>query len=463
MVAGDDPLANEAELAVVAALMLKPEALLNVGKLDPEDFYNYRYRSMFVAIRNLYDSGVPVDPMTLSAELSKLSVLEACGGLAGVSAVVLNSASADNVAHYAGIVRDRAFSRRLTLAASAASQRLSTGADWRTTLMNLRSALEDLEDDAHTQSPTLKQAMARELDKISDGSGGISGLATGLGIERACPTGIPLGFVTTIFGESGNYKTTLVSNLAWNMAAAGNRVLSISFEDSTNLAAQRALGRSTGVSYGRIAARTLEPAERLVLNLDAADGAVAENITQEDRCEPTIEAVIRLARYYKRTRGVVAVIVDYLQLLDGRGTNKDILDDAIQQAQRAAKADRMAYIFVSQVKSDVTNRKPEDGGPRPTLEDCLGSSAMRIGTKLGIGVFRPWKYCRVPLPKGAFKEYAELALKWPSGKGDFLKDVYPRILEVSIAKNVLGEAPVIIPCLVDLPTGKIEPFEVQHE
>jgi hypothetical protein len=185
---------------------------------------------------------------------------------------------------------------------------------------------------------------------------------------------------------------------------------------------------------------------------------VAERIIMEDQCEPRIEAIIRLARYYQRTRNAAAVVVDYIQLLDGSGTQKQVLDDAIQRAQRAAKHDRMAYIFVSQVKAEVTNRKPEDGGPRPTLDDCLGSSAMRIGTKLGLGVFRPWKYCRVPLPKGAFSEYAALAQRWP--EGNFIKEVYPRILEIWISKNVLGEAPVCIPCLVDLPTGRIEPFNV---
>jgi hypothetical protein len=240
------------------------------------------------------------------------------------------------------------------------------------------------------------------------------------------------------------------------MAAAGNTVLSISWEDSNQLGAQRLLARSSGISYGRIAARQLEVDERSSLRLD--DPEVAERIIMADNVEPTIEAVIRLARYYKRTRGLACVVVDYLQLMDGQGTQKNILDHVIQAAQRSAARDRIAYVLVSQVKADVTNRKAEDGGPRPTLDDCLGSSAMRIGTKLGLGVFRPWRYCKVPAAKGAYAEYAALAAAWPEGREDFLRNVYPRVLEVSVSKNVMGEAPVIIPCLVELATGRIEPF-----
>jgi replicative DNA helicase len=456
---GSDPLASEAEEHLVSALVLRPEALLRVGKLGPEDFYNPRHRAAYEALRALSDRGAPVDLLTLADEVNKAGLLEAVGGMAGLAKYMIPQSSADNVPHYSAIIRDHALGRRFALAANGAAQQQANGADWRDCLINLRGALQDLEDDAHVHPPTLRQAMAAEVEDIHAGVSSVVGLSSGLGVERVCPTGLPLGFITTICAETGHFKTTLISNLAWNMAAAGHVVVSISFEDSTQLGAQRALGRATGIGYGRLAARNLDAADRLVLALHDEEGAIADRVIMEDQCEPRIEAVLRLARYYKRTRNAAAVIVDYLQLLDGQGTQKQVLDDAIQRCQRFAKQERMAVVLVSQVKAEVTNRKPEDGGPRPTLDDCLGSSAIRIGTKLGLGLFRPWRYCKVPLPKNSYyAEYARLATEWPDG--NFLRDIYPRILEVSVVKNVLGEAPTIIPCLVDLPTGRIEPLNV---
>ncbi len=456
LIPGDDPVATDAEERVVGAVMLSPDALLAVGKLTADDFYSPRHRVVYEAIQALYDRGEPVDPMTLAAQVNKQGMLEAVGGLAGLMGYTVGTLTSTNVGHYAAIVRDRAFTRRLDCATGAASQRLSTGADWRITLTHLRSALEELEDDAHLAPQTLGHAMAAEVSSIAKGDRGLVGLATGIGIERCCPTGVPLDKVTTIFAETGAFKTTLAANIAWNMAAAGNVVLNVSFEDSNELGAQRALGRLTGVSYGLIAARKLAAADELVMALSPEDRAIGDRIIMEDRCEPNIDTVIRLARYYKRTRGCRAVFVDYLQLLDGPGSDKQVLDDAVRKAQRVAKQERIAFVFLSQVKAEVTNRKKEDGGPRPSLDDCLGSSSIRIGSKLGLGVFRPWRYCAVPMPKGEYKEYAELAMRWPGG--NFLKDIYPRILEVLVTKNVVGEAPVRVPCLIDLPTGRIEPF-----
>lgn len=456
MTPGDDPVASDAEMHLVAAVLLEPDAVLKVGKLASEDFYNPRWRAIYEAVGKLYDRGEAVDPMTLAAEVNKAGLLEAIGGIAAITSLINVAATADNVGYYSAIVRDQSFARRLKVAAGSVVDRLTTGSDWRAELVGLRSALEEMEEDAHVDAPTLRAVACAELESIRANVGEVVGLASGLGIERVCPTGIPLDKVTTIFGETGNFKTTVVSNLGWNIAAAGSTVVSVSWEDSNQLGAQRLLARQSGLAYGAIAARQIVEADRLGLRLH--DPEIADRIVMADQVEPNIDAVIRLARYYKRTRNARAVIIDYLQLMDGSGSQKQVLDDVIQKAQRAAKQDQMAYILVSQVKADVTNRKAEDGGPRPTLDDCLGSSAMRIGTKLGLGVFRPWKYCRVPTAKGPYGHYFTMGLQWPEGAAEFLQNIYPRILEVSVSKNVMGEAPVVIPCLVELATGKIEPF-----
>jgi replicative DNA helicase len=450
--------AAEAEANLVSALILHPDAIVRVGRLVADDFFSPPHRVVFEALTALADRGVAVDLVTLQDEVHRRGMLEAIGGMAHLAGYMLRVPTADNIGHYAAIIRDYALARRLSLAASGAVSRLGAGADWREELDLLKQALEEAEGAGHVESPTLKQAMVDEVASIHSGGDDEVGLATGLGIERVCPTGIPLDKVTTVFGETGNFKTTLVSNLAWNMAAGGNTVVVVSWEDSTQLAAQRALGRATGVNYGRIAARQLDSDERAKLLLTG--GEVADRIVMGDDVEPSIDAVIRMARYYKRTRNAKAVIVDYIQMIDGSGSQKQILDDAVYKAQRAAKRDRMAYIFVSQVKAEVTNRKAEDGGPRPTLDDCLGSSAMRIGSKLGLGVFRPWRYCRIPAKGGAFERYHTVASQWPEGREVFLRDVYPRLLEINVTKNVMGEAPVIVPCLVEPSTGRVEPFEV---
>ncbi len=456
LTAGDDPVASDAEEYLVAAMLMFPEAVLHLGRLQPDEFYNPRHRVAFESLQALYDRNEPVDLMTFEAEVNRRGMLEAVGGVAALARYMLLVPTGDNAGYYASIIRERSFGRRLRVAAAGATTRLEAGADWRGELVGLRTALEDLEDQAHTDPPTLRAAVEGELASIRRGDASTVGLPTGVGIERACPAGVPLGYVTTLFGESGSFKSTIVNNVAWSIAAAGHGVLHVSWEDSTQLTAQRFIAQQTGIGYGRLAARVLEDHER-GLTVGETAQETAGRIIMAGSTDANMDSVIRAARLYKRLKGISVVVVDYLQIMDyeNRGNRHEAISDAVKTAQRAAAKDGLAYILVSQVKTDIGERDD----PRPKMEDCFGSGAIKQFTKLGISVFRPWRYCRVPAAKGAYSEYHRLAKAWPEGADTFLRTVYPRILELGLDKNVMGEAPVLVHVLVDPPTGRIEPFD----
>jgi hypothetical protein len=177
--------------------------------------------------------------------------------------------------------------------------------------------------------------------------------------------------------------------------------------------------------------------------------------------EPNIDAIISKARYCNKRFGVRAVFVDYLQIMHSSQfeSQKDVIDDAFRKAQEAARLDKMAYVFVSQVNSTVRFRDAKFGGPRPLIDDCLGSSGIRIGTKLGIGVFHPFKHWPSPSKdnpqhEGLFK----LANKFLGRSTDFFELVYPNLLELVISKNVMGESPATTYAIVNPATGTIAPY-----
>lgn len=404
-------------------------------------------------------AGSPVDTVTLGAELARVGQLEAVGGFLALSRLLTKVPTADNVAHYAAIVRDASLVRKLSESAAHVIHRLGMIGDWRAELGSLRSTLDELEAEVIPESKTLGHYVEAEVESIRSGAVEKVGLASGLGLERAAPTGIPLDKVTTIFAESGNFKSTLANNLAWNIAAAGHRVLYVGWEDSARLTAQRFIAQQCGIGYGRLAARNLTDDERQTVQVNQAAIDTASRVIMAEGTEATMDAVIREVRYQRRTKGIDAVVVDYLQIMDysAKQARHEAMSDAVKAAQRSAYADKVAYILVSQVAADLSDR--ED--PRPRIEDCFGSSAMRMYTKLGIGLFRPWKYCKNPLKGGAYAAYHELAKVWTDGPEDFLKNTYPRLLELRLEKNVIGEAPSVIHALVDLPTGRIEPFNAR--
>jgi len=292
---------------------------------------------------------------------------------------------------------------------------------------------------------TLREVLDSEVSRIRNNLAP-TGLPAGLGIERRVPGGLPGDKITCIFADAGNFKTTVKNHMLVNIASAGHKVLDVSLEDSPELTADRYLARLSGVSYGSIAGGVMLPGEVAdVVDASArleADVA-AGNIIVPDGISPTADAILAVAR---STRARV-IAVDYVQMLDGYGGQKAVLDDAVRKFQTFAQSQNVCVILVSQQKQEDTNKTD----PRPGLSDMLGSSAMRIGAKLVIGLFRPYNYCKVPTSnRGPYAMYN----RFTSANPDYI-DMYPEILEAWVLKNVLGRTGALH-WRIDAETGVVE-------
>lgn len=107
----------EAETSVLGAILLDQAAIMRVlDFLSPEDFYRENNAQIYRAALNLFREGEPIDNVTLASELEKLGVLERIGGRAHLALIQEAVPTAANVEHYARIVKDKAYKRRLITA-----------------------------------------------------------------------------------------------------------------------------------------------------------------------------------------------------------------------------------------------------------------------------------------------------------------------------------------------------------
>jgi replicative DNA helicase len=165
-----------------------------------------------------------------------------------------------------------------------------------------------------------------------------------------------------------------------------------------------------------------------------------------DNVPHRIEEIIRIANQHKQQHGIVACIVDYIQLLDyGALSEREAISDAVKKVQISAKHDKIAYILLSQVKQDVATREDH----RPQLSDTFGSASLQTGCKLAIGLFRPHKYERIPTGY-----YQEICNNHPMGTS-----VYPGIVELWVTKNRSGRSGEFALAWCDLPTGKFHAMD----
>ena len=104
----------DAERSVLGAILLDNSAYNYAAELlIADDFSSVGHRRIFARMVALRESGRPIDPVTLTEELLRTDELETAGGVTYLSALTEGLPRATNVAHYAGIVREKAQFRRI--------------------------------------------------------------------------------------------------------------------------------------------------------------------------------------------------------------------------------------------------------------------------------------------------------------------------------------------------------------
>jgi replicative DNA helicase len=444
-----------AEKALVSFALFDPDSALAVN-LPARSFFNIRLREVWQATIAVYERTGTADPVTVSDALQAAGTLDAVGGLAYLSNCFIgahNYGGASLAPHHAEVVRTAYNSRELRRLASEIPHALDAGAGLPELLDRVRTFIDTVETSGAEGNCTVLEdevglvtARVEEIQaQRAAGNYVQTGLVTGLGLERYVPGGIPCDKLTMLFGETGTFKTAVKQWIADQVALSGRYVLDFSIEDSAELTAQRFLARHSGIPYGRIVTGDVTPAEaKLLAELTPRVREASQRVIVVGNVPGTIDEAVRLARYWARKVDLAAVFVDYIQLMemDLRGNEAQELYRVCVTAQRAAHRDKIAWVLLSQM-----NRKHEAReDKRPQLGDMYGSSAMQQACKLAIGIYRPFKHEPEPAPDSPWHGYYTNA---PNGRA-----AYRGAIELHIRKNVLGESDVMVPVLVDTPTGR---------
>src|SRR5882672_10011925 len=108
------PQANEAEMAVLGAMLIEREAQAKVlDILDENCFYKPAHQHIFRAIAHLFSEGSAVDVVTVGQILKNQKLLADIGGSSYLTDLANVLPTAANVDHYARIVKDKAILRQL--------------------------------------------------------------------------------------------------------------------------------------------------------------------------------------------------------------------------------------------------------------------------------------------------------------------------------------------------------------
>lgn len=206
---------SEAEQSVIGAILIDNTAADMLSDLSAEAFFFLPNRLIFQTAMQMAADGLPVDVVTLDAELEKRGLNEQTGGMAYLIGLCQNTPSAANVGRYAKLVSDFAAERELRFAAEEI-ERLATEREGRSIADRQAEAVALLDKISTTAAGRSEEmsytdalrATLKHFDRINE-SDGMLGFPTGLnGLDEATG-GLQRGNLTIIGARPGMGKSVL--------------------------------------------------------------------------------------------------------------------------------------------------------------------------------------------------------------------------------------------------------------
>jgi replicative DNA helicase len=390
------PWSEDAERAVLAAMLLSGDAIVTALELVTEDmFYREGHRRLFRSMQAIHNAGAVVDPLTLSNELEQRGDLQAAGGKEYLGGLLDEIPTAANVEHHCRIVRDKALRRRLIETATALVREGHESPAEIAELLDLAEhKILELNDQRGSEGfirikSLLWSAMER-IEVLRTAGGNLTGVPSGFVDLDKLTLGFQPSDLVIVAARPSMGKTAFVLNVAQYAAIEGNVPTAIfSLEMSTQSLLLRMLASEGYVDAQRLRSGQLTAQD--ASNLAKAAALLGQApIWIDDTPGLSVLEVRSRARRLKSQSDVKLIIVDYLQLLSGPPNSESRQQEvsAISRSLKAlAKELEVPVVALSQLSRASEQRGGENR--RPQLSDLRDSGAIEQDADVVLFIYRP--------------------------------------------------------------------------
>jgi len=387
----------EAEISVLGAVLQDPAALLKAMEiLGPGDFYKEAHRKIFSACVDLFERNEPVDLVTLANELMRRKHLEEVGGASGLSALVDAVPTAANVAYHARIVKDKSLLYALIQKATAVVSRAYADKDDVDELLDWaeQQIFEISQDKVSRSFVAVKHVLKgtfQLIEKLYDRKSHVTGVPTGFRKFDELTAGLQPSELVVVAGRPSMGKTSFCLNIAQHAAVQERIPVAIfSLEMSKEQLVQRMLCSVAKVDSHKLRTGYLSDADWPRLTTGA--GILSESpVFIDDTPGISLLEMRAKARRLKAEQGLGMVIIDYLQLVSGRGraeSRQQEISEISRSLKAMAKELDVPVVALSQLSRAVESRQP----PRPQLSDLRESGAIEQDADVVTFLYRPAFY-----------------------------------------------------------------------
>jgi len=400
----------EAEAAVLSAVMVDPLAFDKVSELlRAEHFYSEAHRRIYEACVDLSSAGKPVDVVQVATWLRDHDRLAQVGGMAYLTEVLNAAPAVSNVGAYGQTIHEKWRVRQLILACHRVMAQGYTG--YGEAQQFIDSAEQAVYDIARTRESSsvlllrdVMQETFRRITRATERGARIIGISTGFDRYDRLTSGLHDGELTIVAARPGMGKTSLVLNMAVNVASPqqlesardpnerweepGYGVVVFSLEMPREQIVNRVLCSEARVDVSRVRTGMLTPSDWSKLtqaashlaNLsiwvdDAPALSILELRSKVRRLQAEFDRIDAATGEKKQRIGLV--VVDYLQLMRGREnaqSREQEISEISRGLKRLAKELNLPVIALSQLNRAVETRGEKS--KRPQLSDLRESGAI---------------------------------------------------------------------------------------
>lgn len=383
----------EAEQSVIGSMLLDKEVIPVITEiLKAEDFYREDHKEIVEAILDLFDKAEPIDIITVSEQLKLRGSLDNVGGLEYLTNMASAVPTTANARHYAKIVEEKSILRKLIKASSnivnmgyEAAEEVSFVLD-----MAEKSIFDVLQNRNMKGFSPIRDILVDTFNKLEE-----------LYNNKGYVTGIPTGFVDLDYKTSGLHnsdfvliaarpamgKTSFALNIAQHAAIHAKVPTAIfSLEMSKEQLVNRMLCCEAMIDSQRMRTGKLEDDDWQ--KIARALGPLSEApIYIDDTPGTSVMEIRSKCRRLKLEKNLGLVIIDYLQLMQGRGkeaNRQQEISEISRSLKILAKEINVPVVTLSQLSRAAETRTDH----RPILSDLRESGAIEQDADIVMFLYR---------------------------------------------------------------------------
>lgn len=404
----------EAEQQLLGAILINNEVYDKVSSLiRPEHFFDPVHQRIFeIAVARIQKNAL-ASPVTLKGFLEEDPGLKELGGPAYLARIAGAAISSYAARDYAQMIYDLSVRRDLMGLGrdiTARAQTIEVENDPKDQIVAAEQALYKLGEQGHVERGFVSflKATTEAVESAHAAyqrDGGLAGISTGLDDMDRKLGGLHPSDLLILAGRPSMGKTSLATNIAFNIAKAYRRGLRhdgaegavqggvvgfFSLEMSSEQLAARVLSEAAEVPSERIRRgdMTEEEFRRFV---EAAKALEACPLYIDDTPAIPISQLAARARRLKRTHGLDVLMIDYLQLVrpaTAKDSRVNEVSEITQGLKAIAKELNIPVIALSQLSRQVENREDK----RPQLSDLRESGSIEQDADVVMFVYREEYY-----------------------------------------------------------------------